>query len=93
MNENTDSRKLTTELQFTLDVRVPDAPPRKYEVQDRLLAGIDPRNDLILIDPKVKTKHFLFRKRNSLCYYYDAHFTYHSRRGEHSERAAGISER
>jgi pSer/pThr/pTyr-binding forkhead associated (FHA) protein len=66
MKENTDSRKLETELLFTLDVRVPDQAPRKLEVVDRVLAGIDPRNDLILIDPKVKTKHFLFRKRNNI---------------------------
>ncbi|MGZ3788633.1 MAG: FHA domain-containing protein [Bacteriovorax sp.] len=66
MNENTDSRKLETDLIFTLDVRIPDQVPRKIEVVDRVLAGIDPRNDLILIDSKVLTKHFLFRKRNNL---------------------------
>lgn len=66
MNENTDSTKLTTELLFTLDVRIPEQSPRKFEVVDRVLAGIDPRNDLILIDPKVQSKHFLFRKRNNL---------------------------
>jgi hypothetical protein len=66
MNENTDSRKLKTELLYTLDVRIPDHSPKKMEVIDRVLAGIDPRNDLILIDPKIKAKHFLFRKRNNI---------------------------
>lgn len=66
MNVNTDSTKLTTELLFTLDVRIPDQSPRKIEVQDRILAGIDPRNDLILVDSKIKTKHFLFRKMNNI---------------------------
>ncbi|MBC7540949.1 MAG: FHA domain-containing protein [Bacteriovorax sp.] len=66
MNENTDSRKLHTELIYTLDVRIPDQSPKKLEVIDRVLAGIDPRNDLILIDPKIKAKHFLFRRRNNI---------------------------
>ena len=66
MNENTDSRVLQTELIFTLQVRIPDQSPTKTEVVDRLLVGIDPRNDLILVDPKISAKHFLFRKRNNL---------------------------
>ncbi len=66
MNENTNSRELEVDLVFTLDVRVPDKSSTKLKVIDRILAGLDPRNDLILIDPKVKTKHFLFRKRNNI---------------------------
>ncbi|MDD4973290.1 MAG: hypothetical protein PHY93_03020 [Bacteriovorax sp.] len=54
MNENTDSRKLEIELLYILEVRIPDQSPKKMEVMDRVLAGIDPRNDLILIDPKIK---------------------------------------
>lgn len=59
MSENND-------FAFILETRIPDQSPRKIEVIDRVLAGIDPRNDLILIDPKIKTKHFLFRKRDDL---------------------------
>jgi hypothetical protein len=66
MNENTDSKKLNTELIYTLDVRIPDQSPKKLEIIDRVLAGIDPRNDLILVDPKIKAKHFLFRRRNNI---------------------------
>ena len=66
MKENTDSRILTTELIYTLDVRIPDQTPKRLTVSDRLLAGIDPRNDLVLVDPKIKAKHFLFRRRNNV---------------------------
>ena len=66
MKENTDSRILNTELIYSLDVRIPEQTPRKLEVTDRILAGIDPRNDLILVDPKIRAKHFLFRRRNNV---------------------------
>lgn len=66
MKENTDTRKLTTELIYSLDVRIPDQIPRNLPVNDRLLAGLDPRNDLILINSKISAKHFLFRKRNNV---------------------------
>lgn len=59
MNQN-------SELLFTLKVRIPEQPTRDFEVVDRVLAGIDPRNDLILVDPKVEAKHFLFRNRNNV---------------------------
>ena len=52
-------------LLFMLDVKIPHQTMMSIEVVERLIAGIDPRNDLILIDPKVKTKHFLFRLKNN----------------------------
>lgn len=51
---------------FTLDVKIPDQSPIRLEVQDRILAGLDPRNDLILVDSKVLPKHFLFRKKDNI---------------------------
>lgn len=50
---------------FKLEVRFQNQTATSIEVIDRLIAGIDPRNDLVLIDPKVKTKHFLFRLKNN----------------------------
>lgn len=56
---------------YTLHVKIPDQSPIRMEVKDQILAGIDPRNDLILIDPAVKAKHFLFkRKENALTVHY-----------------------
>lgn len=66
MKENTDSKILNTDMVYSLDVRIPDQLPKRIEIIDRVLAGIDPRNDLILIDPKVLAKHFLFRLRNNI---------------------------
>lgn len=48
---------------YNLEIKIPEQSPRRLEVIDRILAGIDPRNDLILIDPKIQSKHFLFIKR------------------------------
>ena len=66
MTENTHLTKLNDERIYTLEVRIPDQMPMKVEVADRILAGIDPRNDLILIDKKIKAKHFLFTKINNI---------------------------
>lgn len=71
MNENRDSKKDEENPHFTLEVKIPDQPTKRLKVLDRLLAGLDPRNDLILIDPVVKTKHMLFKKQNNvLCVHY-----------------------
>lgn len=66
MNQNTNSSKIATGPLFILEVRIPDQSPKRLEVIDRILAGLDPRNDLILIDPKIKAKHFLFSKKNNI---------------------------
>lgn len=66
MKENTDPNKLAPELSFTLEVRIPDQSPKRIFVLDRILAGIDPRNDLILVAPRIKAKHFLFIKRDNI---------------------------
>lgn len=46
---------------YILDVKVPDQTPRKLSVHDQILAGLDPRNDLILVDPAVEARHFHFK--------------------------------
>jgi hypothetical protein len=61
MQENIHNEKVI----FTLRVLLPDHSSRDILVIDQLLAGLDPRNDLILIGPKIKTKHFLFRNKNN----------------------------
>jgi hypothetical protein len=66
MKEKTDTPKLGPEYLFKLEVQIPEQIPRWVEVEDQLLAGIDPRNDLILVDPKVRAKHFLFTKKENL---------------------------
>lgn len=53
-------------LKYTLEVLIPDQLPRKVEVIDHLFAGLDPRSDIILIDPKVKNRHFLFQKKDNV---------------------------
>ena len=69
MQENTTieipSTNKSEKLLFLLDVKTSHQIVTSVEVSDQLIAGIDPRNDLILIDPKVKTKHFLFRLTNN----------------------------
>lgn len=57
---------IENELLFILEVRIPEQTPIEYEIGEQFLAGLDPRNDLILVDPKVKTKHFIFRNGKSI---------------------------
>ncbi len=54
------------ELMYILDVKANDQSPRKIVVHDHLLAGLDPRNDLVLVDPKIGPKHFLFKTNDAL---------------------------
>lgn len=51
---------------YILDVKVPDQTPRKLGVHDQILAGLDPRNDLILVDPAVEARHFHFKNKDNL---------------------------
>ncbi|MDO9182106.1 MAG: FHA domain-containing protein [Bacteriovorax sp.] len=74
MKENSESKLLNTDLIFTLEVRIPDQLPKKISVFDQINAGLDPRNDLILIDPKIMAKHFHFEvKKNILTVQYLGH--------------------
>lgn len=54
-----------TKKVFNLNVLVPDQSARKVVVRDHLIAGLDPRNDLILVDPVVRAKHMLFSKKGN----------------------------
>jgi hypothetical protein len=64
MNESIETPIHREEYYYVLDVKIPDQLIKTYEVVDQLIAGLDPRNDLILVDPKIKTKHFLFEVKN-----------------------------
>jgi len=57
---------MTPELVYILDVKSPDQSPRKLVVHDFLLAGLDPRNDLVLMDSLISPKHFHFKNKNGL---------------------------
>jgi len=57
---------MTPELVYILDVKSPDQSPRKLVVHDFLLAGLDPRNDLVLMDSLISPKHFHFKSKNGL---------------------------
>ncbi len=61
-SDKSDSNQFSTEKIFWLEVQIPEQLPRKIIVHDRILAGLDPRNDLILIEKLVKAKHLLFTK-------------------------------
>lgn len=54
---------ITQGHRFFLHVSIPDQLPRKVEVIDHIFAGLDPRCDLVLIDKKIKERHFLFEKK------------------------------
>lgn len=51
---------------YSLEVKVPDQSIRKIDVLDEVLAGLDPRNDLILVGPKIMPKHFHFIVKNDV---------------------------
>ncbi len=57
---------MTPELVYILDVKSPDQSPRKLVVHDSLLAGLDPRNDLVLTESMISPKHFHFKNKNGL---------------------------
>jgi hypothetical protein len=66
MTEKTAPENLSKELIYTLDVRIPDNLPVQTDVLDTIVAGIDPRNDLILLDKKIKPKHFIFNRNDEI---------------------------
>jgi hypothetical protein len=49
--------------QFRLDVRLENKPPMKIDVIDTVTAGLDPRNDLVLIGNKINNRHLVFEKK------------------------------
>lgn len=53
------------QLSYFLEVIVPDQLPRELAIIDQLFAGLDPRNDIILIDHKVQPKHYCFTLKNN----------------------------
>jgi hypothetical protein len=53
---------ITQGHRFFLHVSIPDHLPRKVEVIDHIFAGLDPRCDVVLIDKKIKNRHFLFER-------------------------------
>ena len=53
MTENNDPKNSSNEMIYMLDVRIPDKLPTQIEVINQVVAGIDPRNDIILIDKKI----------------------------------------
>lgn len=65
-DHNNCMNQTTHELMYILDVKANDQSPRKIVVHDHLLAGLDPRNDLVLVDPKIGPKHFLFKTKDGL---------------------------
>ena len=62
MTENNDPKNSSNEMIYMLDVRIPDKLPTQIEVINQVVAGIDPRNDIILIDKKIKAKYFTFNR-------------------------------
>lgn len=49
--------------QFRLDVRLENKPPMKIDVVDTVTAGLDPRNDLVLVGNKINNRHLVFEKK------------------------------
>jgi hypothetical protein len=49
--------------QYRLDVRLENQTPMKIDVIDTISAGLDPRNDLVLLGNKIKNKHLVFEKK------------------------------
>lgn len=60
--------------QFRLDVRIVNQSPMRIDVIDTVTAGIDPRNDLVLVGKKINKKHFEFEaKGENLALHYLGH--------------------
>jgi len=55
-----DNNHMNQEIFFVLTTTIPDQLHREIIVVDEIMAGLDPRNDLILVDPLVRAKHFHF---------------------------------
>jgi hypothetical protein len=49
--------------QFRLEVRLENQLPMKIDVIDTITAGLDPRNDLVLIGKKIQDKHLAFEAK------------------------------
>jgi len=49
--------------QFRLDIRLENKPPMKIDVVDTVTAGLDPRNDLVLLGNKINNRHLVFEKK------------------------------
>jgi hypothetical protein len=65
-SDHTDTPDQKPSKSFNIEVQIPDQLPRSVEVIDQIMAGLDPRNDLILIDPKIHNRHFLFCLQNEI---------------------------
>lgn len=60
---NNSSRMNQSTNQYRLDVRLENQPPMKIDVVDSITAGMDPRNDLVLLGNKIKNRHLVFEKK------------------------------
>ena len=68
---NNSRRMNQQKYQFRLDVRIENQSPMKIDVIDTVTAGLDPRNDLVLLGKKIKTKHLFFEvKGENLALHY-----------------------
>ena len=59
MSENLEAR-------YEIVVVIPDQLSRRVEVIDHLFAGLDPRSDIVIIEKKVKVRHFYFEKKGPI---------------------------
>ena len=55
-----------TELHYVIEVKIPESGPRKFVIHHQFSIGLDPRNDLVIIGPKIKSKHFLLKSQSGL---------------------------
>ena len=56
----------TQEARYEIIVTIPDQLSRRVEVIDHLFAGLDPRSDIVIIEKKVKVRHFYFEKKGPI---------------------------
>ena len=49
--------------QFRLDIQLENKLPMKIDVVDSITAGLDPRNDLVLVGNKINNRHLIFEKK------------------------------
>lgn len=61
--QNNGSRMNQSTNQYRLDVRLENQSPMKIDVIDSISAGLDPRNDLVLLGNKIKNRHLVFEKK------------------------------
>ena len=59
MSENLEAR-------YEIVVVIPDQLSRRVEVIDHLFAGLDPRSDIVIVEKKVKVRHFYFEKKGPI---------------------------